>query len=69
MKVEFDIPDELAIEMKNHTSVNWSNIISQTVEGFLHDLTILDKLKEFWGIQQTADKAASAQQSKKPKKK
>jgi hypothetical protein len=50
MKVEFEIPDALAIEMQNHTQVNWNQIISQTIEGFMHDLTILDKLKEFWGL-------------------
>ena len=52
MKVEFDIPDALAIEMKNHTSVNWNHIITQTIDGFLHDLTILNKLKDFWGVKQ-----------------
>lgn len=56
MKVEFEIPDELAIEMKNFTSINWNQIITQTLDGFLHDLAILDKLKEFWGINQEKKK-------------
>ena len=56
MKVEFEIPDELAIEMKNFTQINWNQIITQTLDGFLHDLAILDKLKEFWGINQEKKK-------------
>jgi hypothetical protein len=65
MKVEFEIPDELAIELKNQTNVNWNQIISQTIEGFLHDLSILDKLKEFWGLKRSKEGSLKQPKTKK----
>jgi hypothetical protein len=51
MKLEIDIPENLAAEMKKYKNVNWNEMVNQAIEGFLHDFSILDKLKEFWGLE------------------
>ena len=51
MQMQFEIPDELAMEMEKYESVDWNKIIIQAIEGCVYDFTILDKLKDFWGVQ------------------
>ncbi len=51
MLIEFEIPDDLAEDMDHFKEVNWNNIVIQSIRGCIHDFTILDKLKEFWGVE------------------
>ena len=51
MKKEFEIPDKLIAEMKKYPKVNWDDMMCQAIDGFLNDFTILDRLKDFWGIE------------------
>lgn len=51
MKKEFDIPESLIKEMQKYTNIDWNKIITQAIEGCLHDFSILDRLKEFWGVE------------------
>lgn len=51
MKMEFVLTDEIAAEMKKYPNMNWNNIVNQAIQGCLQDFSILDKLKEFWGIE------------------
>jgi hypothetical protein len=54
--MEIEIPDDLAKEMKKYDKVKWNDIITQAIKGCLQDFTILDKLKEFWGVERDKKK-------------
>jgi hypothetical protein len=56
MKMEFEIPENVAKEMKRFPKIDWNNIVSQAINGCINDFTILDKLKEFWGIERKKEK-------------
>jgi len=51
MKKEFDIPEALLKDMAKFTKVDWNKIVAQAIEGCIHDFSILDRLKEFWGVE------------------
>ena len=51
MKIEFEIPNDLKSEMDQYSEIDWNHIVSQAIQGFLHDFSILDKLKDFWGTE------------------
>jgi len=51
MKMEFELTEEIAAEMKKYPKMNWNNIVNQAIQGCLQDFSILDKLKEFWGME------------------
>ncbi len=49
MKLELDIPENLAKKMESYEDVDWEDMLLKSIEGFIEDFTILEKLKEFWG--------------------
>ena len=51
MQMEFELPDDLVEEMQKYKSMDWSVFVTQAIQGCISDFTILDKLKEFWGIE------------------
>mgnify|MGYP006308780247 CR=1 FL=1 len=49
MKLEIQVPEELAEKMEKYDDVDWDSMVLKALDGLVHDFTILDKLKDFWG--------------------